>query len=288
MLSATVDYTSEEQIYVRYLQAINFPEIGRDHWHDLYELYFNMGNAMSYYMDRKTCCVRRNDVVLINRNTIHHALYGEGQNHSRIVVMFRPSVLNAIDDESIRDRISGLFTNVKCTLPDVHEQQDLSSRFNLLVKLAGEAGQHDPIGRLRLRFELIALLLTLAAVFPHVEVDTPCQTMGKKEKHVTDVICHIENNYREPLTLDDIASALFINKYYLSHAFKEQTGIGLVQYINMRRLIEAERLMRDTTRSVTYICNEVGFKSLSHFIDVLTRAYGCTPTAFRKKLSAEK
>ncbi|WP_083865530.1 helix-turn-helix domain-containing protein [Neobacillus bataviensis] len=52
----------------------------------------------------------------------------------------------------------------------------------------------------------------------------------------------IDKNYKKNIKLEDIAEALYINKYYLSHVFKEQMQISPINYLIHRRIGETKNL----------------------------------------------
>src|SRR5699024_9142534 len=49
---------------------------------------------------------------------------------------------------------------------------------------------------------------------------------------------YINQNYREPITLDMLARIGNINKYYLAHTFKQDLGVSPIEYLNQVRIKE--------------------------------------------------
>jgi AraC-type DNA-binding domain-containing proteins len=55
-------------------------------------------------------------------------------------------------------------------------------------------------------------------------------------KVVEDALTHIENNLQEPLSVDSVASAFNLSKFYFHRLFSAMMGCSLSQYILTRRL----------------------------------------------------
>ncbi len=100
-------------------------------------------------------------------------------------------------------------------------------------------------------------------------------------------ICtYVEEHLREPLTLEDIAGFFAMNKYYISHIFKESMGISLHQYIIQRR-IEACKNALLTQKSLEEIAELFGFANYSSFFRLFKKTYGMSPKEYREEMEKE-
>ena len=93
---------------------------------------------------------------------------------------------------------------------------------------------------------------------------------------------YIDLHLTDNLSLDRISEALSIDKYHLSHMFKEKTGSTLYQYILLKRIALAKELLLKG-KSVTETCHLSGFNDYSNFIRTFKNATGISPGNFRKK-----
>jgi AraC-like DNA-binding protein len=87
--------------------------------------------------------------------------------------------------------------------------------------------------------------------------------------------------YFEPLTVADMAAAARLSPAHFSREFRRTFGEAPHQYLLTRRLERAAALLRDTDRSVTDICFDVGLASVGSFTTTFTRVYGVAPLAYR-------
>lgn len=102
-------------------------------------------------------------------------------------------------------------------------------------------------------------------------------------KLVLDVANYVQHNLSEPITAQEIADALYLNRSYLSRKFKADTGDNLTDYILREKVREARRLLRYSDKSLTAIGTYLGFSSPSHFSRVFKKYTGFTPREYQEK-----
>lgn len=107
----------------------------------------------------------------------------------------------------------------------------------------------------------------------------------KYTKNFHDILTYINLTFRENPTIGDIARLFHYNKNYVCNLFEKNLGISYVDYITDLKVRYAEKLLETTDFSITRICFECGFGSVSSFARSFKKITGKTPTAFRKKLS---
>jgi len=64
----------------------------------------------------------------------------------------------------------------------------------------------------------------------------------------------------------------------------KSTGMSPLQFVTRERIVRAQQLVRETSRSLIEIALEVGYASPSHFAQVFRRVVGVAPTEFRSGL----
>jgi AraC-like DNA-binding protein len=90
-----------------------------------------------------------------------------------------------------------------------------------------------------------------------------------------------DGRYFEPLTVADLARAAGLSPAHFSREFRKAYGEAPHQYLLTRRLERAAALLRNTDRSVTEICFDVGLSSVGSFTTSFRRVYGRTPRDYR-------
>jgi AraC-like DNA-binding protein len=87
--------------------------------------------------------------------------------------------------------------------------------------------------------------------------------------------------YYETLGVTDLARAAGLSPAHFSREFRRTFGETPHQYLLTRRLERAAALLRNTDRTVTDICFDVGLTSVGSFITSFRRMHGLAPQAYR-------
>lgn len=93
----------------------------------------------------------------------------------------------------------------------------------------------------------------------------------------------IEQNIAEPLSIAQLAEHLSLSKRQLERLFKEQLGIGPLDYDRRFRLNYGHWLLCHTRRSVNQIAMDCGFTDSSHFTRGCKQVFGATPGQIRQR-----
>ena len=100
-------------------------------------------------------------------------------------------------------------------------------------------------------------------------------------------LCYIEENYADPgICADRIGDALGLSASYVSRLLRQNTGMGVVDYIHAARLKKAKELLASTDLSVDDIAVQVGFSSRWTLTRSFKRYEETTPGAYREQHQA--
>ena len=83
-------------------------------------------------------------------------------------------------------------------------------------------------------------------------------------------------------SLSELAKELGYAKTYCSSFIKSATGYSFSQLLKQFRFRKAEELLKDTTLSVSYISEMIGYHDPENFIRAFQNEYGVSPTKYRK------
>ena len=93
----------------------------------------------------------------------------------------------------------------------------------------------------------------------------------------------MEANLQRKMSMTELARAVNLSPWRLSHLFKTEIGIPPLQYLKALRMEKARVLVMSTFLSIKQIMNRVGITNESHFVKDFRRAYGLTPTQYRTR-----
>ena len=135
--------------------------------------------------------------------------------------------------------------------------------------------------------QVLNVLSFFSNYFVEIEEKLKRVTHDAGRASVDRAIDYMEENFRESLTLSEVARIAFLSPAYFSHVFREATSKCFTHYLQQIRIREAKRLLRQTDRSVTEIALDSGFNNLSHFNRVFRKLEGRSPTQYRNERRAE-
>ncbi|MBQ7371349.1 MAG: helix-turn-helix transcriptional regulator [Blautia sp.] len=104
-------------------------------------------------------------------------------------------------------------------------------------------------------------------------------------QHIRYLVKYMESNYKNRLTLDDLAEFANFNKYYLLREFKKYTGFSPNDYLISLRIGAAKQLLVSTTLPASKIAYEVGISDVNNFNNLFKKRVGMTPIQYRRSSS---
>jgi AraC-like DNA-binding protein len=93
----------------------------------------------------------------------------------------------------------------------------------------------------------------------------------------------IDRSYAQPLNVPALARMVHVSEAHFIRTFKATFGETPYRYLQRRRVERSMYLLRETDRSVTEICLEVGFTSLGTFSRTFREIMGESPTEHRHR-----
>ena len=91
----------------------------------------------------------------------------------------------------------------------------------------------------------------------------------------------MDRAYAEPLDVAAVAAVAHVSPAHFSRSFRVVFGETPHRYLQRRRVERSMFLLRETDRSITDVCLDVGFSSLGTFSRTFTTIVGETPSEYR-------
>ncbi len=93
----------------------------------------------------------------------------------------------------------------------------------------------------------------------------------------------IDRDFARPLDVPALARIALVSEAHFIRTFRVTFGEPPHRYLQRRRVERAMALLRDTDRSVTEVCLDVGFTSLGTFSRTFRGIVGESPSAYRRR-----
>ena len=152
------------------------------------------------------------------------------------------------------------------------EKQKYFTEINSILKMVGNTAVEE------IKERIISVINSLCAS-AESEIKTKIGTLGEKAVKFID-----ENYTNNNLNAAAVAESLGVHAAYLSKKFKEQTGEGLLEYINKVRIHNAKRILLEENVSVEDAALSVGIASVRSFARIFKKYEGMAPGEWRNAI----
>ncbi len=110
---------------------------------------------------------------------------------------------------------------------------------------------------------------------------------GVTSVSVCNALEYIRRNYKNRITISDLAKLLRMSESNVYSSFKKQYGVSPIAYLNDYRLYVATQLLSTTSFSIESVATAVGMADMRYFSKMFKRRYNETPSTYRKNLINE-
>lgn len=251
------------------------------HIHHKYEIYYEETGTRRYFIEDQSYTVNPGDVVLIGMDQIHKTESLGDTPSSRIVLNFSDAFLNEISSIFPETDFTSFLPNQEFHLLNTltnEEQYFIGHILNDMVTFYA-SGELDL--QVHCKLQLASLLLYLQRI-AEKQKEKSSQPNTISNTLILEAQNYVVEHYAEDLTLNGIASALYVSPYHLSRLFRKHVGIGIIEYIKTIRIKVAQNMLIKTDDSITIISDKAGFSSAAHFRRVFKEITGMSPQKYRQ------
>lgn len=262
-------------VFVRRNKEFDFPV----HFHIDYELNFitHAQGAERIVGDHKSI-VAEQELVLVGPNVVHGWNVTNNlslQNVTEITIQFpRDLFSNSLIHKNAFNSIKELLTNASKGLAFSHET--IQHVEPLLQAIATNKGIDTFILLLQLLKELSQCKnFAILASKQHTYDDIHNYNINK-------IYEYVERNFKDKITLDEIASHVNMTVISFSRLIKNRTGKTFIEFLNDYRIQYAIRMLMESSKTVTEITDDCGFNNQANFNRIFKLKTGYTPTDYKK------
>jgi transcriptional regulator GlxA family with amidase domain len=97
----------------------------------------------------------------------------------------------------------------------------------------------------------------------------------------------MDRTYSQPLDVPALARIALVSEAHFTRTFRATFGETPHRYLQRRRVERSMFLLRETDRSVTDVCLDVGFSSLGTFSRTFRDIVGESPSEYRRRTDVQ-
>lgn len=156
--------------------------------------------------------------------------------------------------------------------------------YSLLESVIAEVQLKGPAFQLVVKNQLHLFFTLMSRSFPSQHVDGRQQNerYSVNRERFKPLLEYLDSHYDEKISIEFAAKFVSLNPYHFCKTFKRLTGRTFIDYVNLCRMNEAERLLLETNDTVTEIAGRVGCDNPNYFTKLYKQYKGVTPSAARK------
>ena len=250
------------------------------HSHDFYEVYCFIAGSVDYIVEDGLYRLQTGDVLLIPPNYLHQPNVKDGsKSYDRIVLWINPAYIKRLSSPTTD--LSTCFQKAKEKGAYLVRNSALAEKLvKELIAVIEQQNSTSFGADLTAENHIINTLTLLGAHY----LKNRQAKQAEQSKIISRAIEYISEHLTEPITLDDISSSLFTNKYYFAHLFKEETGVSPHSYILKKRLLLSKELI-EQCHPITEVYQRCGFADYTHFFRAFKKEFDLTPKQYFHMIS---
>ena len=247
------------------------------HFHEDIEIMTVKTGKMAYSVNGKTILLNAGDTIVVNSNQIHYSLSVDNTTATYVIFVVHPGILN-----------SSVVVEMEAILPIINNPnlpylrfRNINENTNEMYKLVTSLPnlRRDAFQITKKFFEIWEIILTQSKTYGMIDEESQADMHTKAFKSM---MYYIQQQYQNPITLDDICQSGNVSKSLCNKIFHKYVGDSPVNYLVDLRLRKVAEYLRTTSLSLSEIAGMTGFNGTSYMSEMFKKSFGMSPRTYRK------
>lgn len=265
-------YTQTKTTFYNYDKRTTPGAMSSAHFHSTHELYYLEKGKTVHFVGDQIYLLNEGDMVFVPSGIFHKTDNKDTDLVERHLFCYDENFI----DEDFMPYIEELKKNNYIKIPPKHMHRIT----DIARKMAYEI-EHTPTDYLQMQKLYLQQLLILIS---RLRITDSKPRTNALHQIIQEVITYVSTNVNADLSLHTLSEKYSVSPSHLSKQFKNLTGMGLNEYINIARVAAAEKLLLSTDMPITEVAMKCGFNDSNYFARVFKKLKGVTP----KKYSMQK
>lgn len=271
---------SDYPAYIKKGALSAFPNYtAESHWHDDIEFILILSGQMLYNINGEVVVLKEGEGIFINARQLHFG-YSEDKTECIFICLLLHPMLLCFSKSLEQKYINPIILNEHITF--FHIKNTTCWEKNVLSDIRYIYGIHvGKTAELKIQKAFINIWINLYENI--ITVQTAKKFKNNNLSVLKKMISFINQNYKEKISLQKIASSGNVGKTGCCAIFKKYLNKTPIKYLTEYRLRKGIELLRNTDMTVLEISYEVGFSGASYFSETFRAFYGYSPSEYRNK-----
>lgn len=245
------------------------------HWHSALELHYALNGTGEIFFGKKRHALVSGEFLLVDSNVIHHTQCAR--------VSMGVSIY--VSREFLKKYVTDLdVCHLECSRETL-EREKLDSYLKIceMMKELPRMYILQPVGyKMRCEAIVMEVMFLLLNDFCTREVETEDVKDARVRERLNEITNYVREHYREPISLEAVASEVGLSREYFCRFFKQHMGINYARHVNLVRLVHIYDDIVNTQDNIMVIAEKHGFTNYKLFTKMFKEIYGCMPSSLRK------
>ena len=247
------------------------------HWHDRLELLRIRKGSLTLSCANTQVLLQPDDIALISPKLLHSGTAGDDGAVYDVLTFDLNALLNETGPAAqyIQPLCEG-----KYIFEPLVQNRLILDRLDSIVAAHQQSSPHHPLQVVGEFYDLLGLLYKNCVIRDMAALPT--------QKHFDRAIDYINEHYTENITAATLSRLFGYTESYFCRKFKKQTGLTVMNYIQILRIEKARKLLVETELAVQDIAAQCGFSDTAYFTNRFRSLFRTTPTQLRQTARRKK
>ncbi len=244
------------------------------HWHEDLEILYPLNGVVDIRVDGKEYTLKEKHFSVIESSQIHSTYSHSDPSMFLCIHLSKKLLRNYLPDIE--------FHYISCIPDEIDDHsfpqyRRICELIETMTRLYIKETAFHSLEAEGILLQILAQLLRYFSVelFPAHTADTLSKERLRK------IISYVEENFRNPISLQDVSDYLGLTKEYFCRFFKKNMGISFLNYLNEVRLSHIYQELQNTDASISEIMERNGFTNQKYFNQAFKKQYNQTPSSIR-------
>jgi AraC-like DNA-binding protein/mannose-6-phosphate isomerase-like protein (cupin superfamily) len=250
------------------------------HWHDEIQFAVVTKGRVQFTVGQSAYIVGESEGMFINSNILHSAKPLDKSEGEYICLDVSPDFLctsaNSIIQQKYLEPFSKSVSSIVLSRTVSWENEILDFLTHLY-----ELYEEKSFGfELKMQYSILNIMYLMIVNSQWGDAEKSSYALVEDQR-IKKMLSFIQGNYKSKITLEDIAKNANLSRAECSRFFKRMTGQTPFEYLISYRINQSTVLLKNSDLSITEIADEVGFGSVSYYIEKFRKQTNYTPKEFR-------
>lgn len=252
------------------------------HWHNEFELNYIISGRGEFICGAQKFEAVEGDILFLPPNMLHSAYPCRDNKLLYHALVFHPVLLgNSGNDRSIVEYIRPIVNGTVQIDVRIHRNTKDYDCIRAVTEqiftcVWANCARMDLLLKSKL-LKLFYLLTSRENIVLHKD-----SGIGYNEL-IRPALEYMAQNFREEITVEQLAGLVHLSKSYFMRCFKETVGVGAMEHLTQLRVSAACEALTATQDKIADISYRCGYSNLSNFNRQFLKKVGCSPKEYRKR-----